>query len=84
MRGWSGGHAWDTTRYGDTINEQAVRILLECILVESETAWPIITIRVGKHSKALYERPIHISCLCLRLHYQKQDCIPVGCVPAAH
>ena len=28
-----GGHAWDTTRYGDTINEQAVRILLECILV---------------------------------------------------
>ena len=28
-----GGHAWDTTRYGDTINERAVRILLECILV---------------------------------------------------
>ena len=28
-----GGHAWDTMRYGDTINEQAVRILLECILV---------------------------------------------------
>ena len=27
------GHAWDTTRYGDTINERAVRILLECILV---------------------------------------------------
>ena len=25
--------AWDTTRYGDTINERAVRILLECILV---------------------------------------------------
>ena len=24
---------WDTTRYGDTINERAVRILLECILV---------------------------------------------------
>ena len=34
MRGCSGGgHAWDTTRYGDTINERAVRILLECILV---------------------------------------------------
>ena len=30
----AGGHAWhDTTRYGDTVNEQAVRILLECILV---------------------------------------------------
>ena len=28
-----GGHAWDMTRYGDTVNEQAVRILLECILV---------------------------------------------------
>ena len=28
-----GGHAWDTTRYGDTVNEGAVRILLECILV---------------------------------------------------
>ena len=25
--------AWDTTRYRDTINERAVRILLECILV---------------------------------------------------
>ena len=42
MRGcsWGGMHgcswvgcAWDTTRYGDTINERAVRILLECILV---------------------------------------------------
>ena len=28
-----GGHAWDTTRYGDTINERVLRILLECILV---------------------------------------------------
>ena len=28
-----GGRAWDTTRYGDTINERTVRILLECILV---------------------------------------------------
>ena len=24
---------WDMTRYGDMINERAVRILLECILV---------------------------------------------------
>ena len=31
--GLLGGHAWDMTRYGDTINEWAVRILLECILV---------------------------------------------------
>ena len=30
-----GGHAWDMTRYGDTINEQTVRILLECILVNN-------------------------------------------------
>ena len=36
---WGGGHAWhacspaDTTRYGDVVNERAVRILLECILV---------------------------------------------------
>ena len=28
-----GGHAWDSTRYGDKINERAVHILLECILV---------------------------------------------------
>ena len=28
-----GGCAWDMTRYGKTINEQAVGILLECILV---------------------------------------------------
>ena len=28
-----GGHVWDMMRYRDTINERAVRILLECILV---------------------------------------------------
>ena len=34
-----GGHVWwgvcmaDTTTYGDTVNERAVRILRECILV---------------------------------------------------
>ena len=27
------GHAWDMTTYGDTVNEQAVCILLECIVV---------------------------------------------------
>ena len=46
MRGCCGGahvwlllgggamHAWDMMRYGDTINEWMVRILLECILVK--------------------------------------------------
>ena len=33
MCGEVGVCAWDMTRYGDTINEPAVRILLECILV---------------------------------------------------
>ena len=33
VRGCPGGHAQDRTRYGDMVNEQAVRILLECILV---------------------------------------------------
>ena len=32
----SRGHAWDTTRYADMVNERAVRILLECILVNYE------------------------------------------------
>ena len=31
-----GGHVWDTTRYGDTVNEWAVRILLDSILVFSK------------------------------------------------
>ena len=43
---WQGECAWqggirgggacmaDTTRYGDTVNERAVRIVLECILVK--------------------------------------------------
>ena len=31
---WGGeGHVWDTTRYGDMINERVLRILLQCILV---------------------------------------------------
>ena len=35
MCGGGGGHAWDMTRYGDMINERAVRILLECILAKN-------------------------------------------------
>ena len=33
VHGCLGGHAWDTMTHGDTVNERAVRILLECILV---------------------------------------------------
>ena len=36
------GGAWDTTRYGDTINERAVRILLECILVNNSVWRPCL------------------------------------------
>ena len=36
MHGCSRGHAWDTMRYRDTINERVVHILLECILVKTE------------------------------------------------
>ena len=39
-----GGHAWDTMKYGDTINEQVVRILLECILVFYENSTNITSI----------------------------------------
>ena len=43
MHGCSQGevHVWDTMRYGDTINERAVRILLECILVCSVVLEPL-------------------------------------------
>ena len=37
-----GGHAWDTMRYGDTINEWAVRILLECILVVDNVSFSML------------------------------------------
>ena len=44
MHGCSGGgHAWDTMRYRDTINERVVRILLECILglnCKPISGWP--------------------------------------------
>ena len=43
-----GGHVWDTMRYGDTINERVVRILLECILVKD---------RLCQASKYLYHCP---------------------------
>ena len=31
-----GGHVWDMMRYGNTIKEQVVHILLECILVYAD------------------------------------------------
>ena len=34
-----GGHVWDMMRYRDMVNERAVRILLECILVKFGFAW---------------------------------------------
>ena len=40
------GGAWDTTRYGDTINERAVRILLECIVVYTFYPPPFFVQRV--------------------------------------
>ena len=40
-----GGHAWNMTRYGDTVNEWAVRILLECILVLKYTYMTFLYVR---------------------------------------
>ena len=45
-----GGHAWDTMTYGDTINEQAVRILLECILVSN-----ILSLTYSRSRRQNYE-----------------------------
>ena len=41
----SGGHAWDMMRYGDTVNEWAVHILLECILVNNKLGFQMDTYR---------------------------------------
>ena len=41
-----GGHVWDMTRYGDTINQRTVRILLECILVILVVAHPVFLLFV--------------------------------------
>ena len=48
-----GGHAWDMTRYGKTINERAVRILLEYILVSTYFHLEIIikTCRTNTNSR---------------------------------
>ena len=49
VHGCLGGHAWDKTRYGDTVNERAVGILLECILVSLVISFMLNKIR--KHLK---------------------------------
>ena len=41
-----GGGVWDMTRYGDTINQRTVRILLECILVILVVAHPVFLLFV--------------------------------------
>ena len=53
MRG-EGGHVWDTTRYGDTINERAVRILLECILVNVKVLNILVRPEPGTSSHVLW------------------------------
>ena len=55
-----GGHAWDTMRYRDTINEQAVGILLECILVK------IVNARIHKKWR-------NSSCLVIHIVLQKDS-----------
>ena len=49
-----GGHARDAMRYGDTINEWAVRILLECILVCSLQRYYYISAYLGIEEKVKF------------------------------
>ena len=51
MCGCSGGHAWDTMRYADTVNERAVCILLECILVSKNHALNVTYTKLNKTRK---------------------------------
>ena len=64
---WGGGHAWDTTSYGDTINERAVRILLECILVGKSflSILRLISVCVNKPLQS-YLRVFWFCCASLR------------------
>ena len=57
----------DTTRYGDTVNERAVRILLECILVKvmltqgfKISSSELVTSHIENHNK-LYTRKFRVS-----------------------
>ena len=69
-RGWGGGgEVCVVRRYGDTINERAVRILLECILVD---------LRIDLTKNSSEELSVQIF-----EKQWGQECIPVGCVPSA-
>ena len=65
-----GGHAWDMTRYGDTINERVVRILLECILVKKYFCCTVLArlsmlfdcVDVSNHILHQFKRT-HICCI---------------------
>ena len=57
-----GGCAWDTTTHGDTVNERAVRILLECILV-SDIKLTVEVISVSLHEVIVRRRKrVKIEC----------------------
>ena len=66
MHGCSGGACmvvlgecvWDMTRYGDMINERAVRILLECILVVLDSP-PTLNTRVKEVVRVFFASPPH-------------------------
>ena len=49
------GCVWDMTRYTDTVNELAVRILLECILVERMILGCVIPQQIKKKIKRFRE-----------------------------
>ena len=69
-----GGHAWDTTTYGDMINERAVRILLECILVAwcfyifCRHVWTVILVTMQPSTG-----DIKSPCLCHQVRTDTQD-----------
>ena len=61
-----GGCAWDTTRYGNTVNERAVRILLECILVlSSSIALYNLILKLAKKTRvADFHKYSFETCIC--------------------
>ena len=59
----------------DTVNERALRILLECILVSCKRALKI--------SSGDIKLPVTLFLLWDGRNIEKQECIPVGCVPSA-
>ena len=70
------GCAWDTTRYGDTINERAVRILLECILVFNEK----IRKKNKMHMIVLWRSTAdgHVTFICILMYFSPMLCFEVS------